>query len=341
MEFVGKKRIAAQCLAIAIQVFSADRADASLQDQIDTVFDSMVNTTTPGTYETQMRGVLAGGSLQMRNRIVNRNAVGFVPPSMGAGCGGIDLYGGSLSFINLDQFVGLLRGIASNSTGLAFQVAINAIDPLIGQTLENLQKKVQRLNEYMGSSCQLAQGVITDTLGAITEKAQFNEGLIAMTEGAAGDLFSGWGDEDGTDAPTQAMSANAARVAREITGNLVWRNLKRQDVSSWFVSGGDDALLEAIMSVTGTVIVGELEAAADGEGDSHRITRLPPGSIELDDLLVGGEVEVYRCDDRDVNACLNPTPTIMEIEGLVAKFQKTLTSATDDPGLVTQLRLNL
>ncbi len=57
----------------------------------------------------------------------------LVPPSFSAGCGGIDLFGGSFSFINMNQFVDLMRAVASNAAGYAFQLAINAMCPDCGR----------------------------------------------------------------------------------------------------------------------------------------------------------------------------------------------------------------
>lgn len=48
-------------------------------------------------------------------------------------------------------------------------------------------------------------------------------------------------------------------------GNLVWRALKRHAAANWF-EDGDDSFLEAVMSVTGSVIVGDLASTADGQG---------------------------------------------------------------------------
>ena len=81
------------------------------------LFGSMTNTTAPGVFESQRRGVISGGSVVVRNRIMNENLVSMVPPSFQAGCGGIDMFAGSLSFVNADQFVQLLRSVAANAKG--------------------------------------------------------------------------------------------------------------------------------------------------------------------------------------------------------------------------------
>ena len=88
------------------------------------MFGTMTNFTAPTAHLGQRRGMITGGSLVARNGIANTNLVSFVPPSFSAGCGGIDLFAGSFSFINFNQFVQLLRNVAGNASGYAFQLAI-------------------------------------------------------------------------------------------------------------------------------------------------------------------------------------------------------------------------
>jgi conjugative transfer pilus assembly protein TraH len=46
---------------------------------------------------------------------MNESLWHFVPPSFDAGCGGIDLFAGSFSFISAEQFQNLLRAIAATT----------------------------------------------------------------------------------------------------------------------------------------------------------------------------------------------------------------------------------
>jgi conjugative transfer pilus assembly protein TraH len=82
---------------------------ADLQQELQSTFDSFVNVTPADSYSTQRRNVISGGSIVMRNKLINPNLVNFTPPSFNAGCNGIDLYGGSFSFISSAQFTQTLR----------------------------------------------------------------------------------------------------------------------------------------------------------------------------------------------------------------------------------------
>ncbi|WP_205528229.1 conjugal transfer protein TraH, partial [Klebsiella pneumoniae] len=138
-------------LSVAASLFIAPTgaiAANGLQSQMDKLFNEMSNTTPPGVYESQRRGVLAGGRFTAKTRIFDENLVSFAPPSWKAGCGGVDLFGGSLSFINADQIVQLLRAVAANAKGYAFQLALDNVFPDGAKWIENFQKKVQALNQH-------------------------------------------------------------------------------------------------------------------------------------------------------------------------------------------------
>jgi len=101
-----------------------------------------------------------------RNRIMNESLWHLVPPSVKAGCGGIDLFGGSFSFISMEQFQNLLRAIASNAAGYAFEIALQTMCKDCMEVMETLQKKLLALNQGFANSCQLAKGIVNDVADA-------------------------------------------------------------------------------------------------------------------------------------------------------------------------------
>ncbi|WP_204340055.1 conjugal transfer protein TraH, partial [Rhizobium leguminosarum] len=87
--------------------------------------DMFVTTSTSAqTYNSQRLMGVYGGSLSIRSPGRGINIVQFAPPRIDAGCGGIDIFFGSFSFINGAQFEQLLRSIAANATGFAVKAAI-------------------------------------------------------------------------------------------------------------------------------------------------------------------------------------------------------------------------
>lgn len=281
-------------LAIAVMM-SVTPAQASLQNTMDNIFNSMCNVSRPGVYEGIRRGVIAGGQVAVRNRIVNQNVLSFVPPSWKAGCGGIDLFGGSFSMINSEQMVQLLRAVASNAAAYAFSLALETISPPIAEAVKFWTKWVNDVNRYLGNSCLLAQKAVDSVRGFGAKALNLETSMqnSAVAAGNAQDNFFALPPQ--SDAIDLAKDTNGAK---QVLGNLVWRALKSQNVKTWFV-GGDDHAYEEMMSLTGTYIV----ATGAKVDDRTPVDIQARGSIlSLKDLVEGGNnIKIFRCLNGDSN----------------------------------------
>lgn len=296
-------------LAVAALTLHPVAAVADMRSQMQGMFNTMINTTPPGYYDTQRRGEISGGSIATRSRIVNPNLVAFNPPNFRAGCGGIDLFAGSFSFINAEQFVQLMRSVAANAVGYAFNLALDQMCPQCMRTIETLQRKIQELNQHFGNSCQLAQGLVNDTLSAMTGRTYGEASTIATARGV-GDIFQSWTTVTGQ-SPTEAVAAAAPdAMENRITGNLVWRALKRSAVASWFVSGGDDQVLSVMMNISGTVIVDY-----DGDGDALSVTTIGANPDLIESWIEGLAARYYTCAGESENGCLSPTLAVSDWTG--------------------------
>ena len=353
-----KIRFAPTLVLIAVTATPGSALAAGIATQSSVMFDSMVNLTNPSAHMGQRRGAFSGGSVVNRNRLMSESLWHVVPPSFEAGCGGIDMFAGSFSFISADQFQQLMRSIAANATGYAFEVALTAMCPTCVEVMESLQRKLQALNQGYANSCQLAKGLVNDVASAFDVQHKDNTSLVAMVKGF-GDVFETRSLTSG-ESPVNQVANNLTdeqRAEADLQGNLVWQALKRQGAAGWFV-GGDDALLEAIMSVTGSVILGPPEPAPDGAGDNFRVTPLPGNLMSVRDLLWGSSahedtgpgqstvnhvVRRYGCNDTAVNGCM--APSVIADTQTVGLVQYTDHLLLGDPnvagsvGLVQKFRL--
>jgi hypothetical protein len=120
LERIAKTALAFVLVLVLLPAAQADDPPGTgIGNQMTAMFNTMLNYTEPTAHLGQRRGVLTGGSLNARNRIMNESLWHFVPPSFDAGCGGIDLFAGSFSFLSAEQFQNLLRAIAANAAGYA------------------------------------------------------------------------------------------------------------------------------------------------------------------------------------------------------------------------------
>lgn len=306
--------------------FLSTSAQADLEGELDKMFNDLHNTTRPKAYMTERRGVISGGSIVQRNYIRDLNPITMTATRIEAGCGGIDLYGGSFSYINKDEFVNFLRQVAQNARGYAFSIALSSMCEKCFQHMETLQRKVMALNTYFGNSCQLAQGVVNDTLGAFDRKGLNDASLIGQFKGM-GDLF-----ELSTDPAPKNVYAKATEASpeytQELAGNVMWQMLLKNEFFK-----RDPALTEAVMSMVGTIITskdGSLKASAPG------------GLVTLRDLVEGGAVRSYHCDTLDEQGCLNLSVAQVPLKGLAFKIEETLLGPSLDgtQGIVGKLGQN-
>ena len=127
-------RTGAAALALVLAITSSPLRAGDLNTEVNNMFNSLGaigNYTAPGAFRGQTFNTYTGGSLMMRtpNKVYQLAAIEF--PSAKAGCGGIDVFGGSFSHISSTEFKNMLRNITAALPGIAFQLALEAVSPLL------------------------------------------------------------------------------------------------------------------------------------------------------------------------------------------------------------------
>ncbi|MFK5893931.1 MAG: conjugal transfer protein TraH [Pseudomonadota bacterium] len=331
-----------QLYVLALAAYANTASAAGLNTQMDNIFNEMSNYTAPGRYETESRGVYSGGHYVMKSKIFNENLVNFQAPSASGGCGGIDVFGGSFSFVNSDQIVQLMRAVASNAQGYAFQLAMDNMCPDCMKWMNELQAKIQQLNDALSNSCQLAQGLVNSTGTAMGMSNQH------MTDITLSSIASGVGEDfadlsehisSSDTAVTQLNAADPAAIESE-TGALTYIALYKSNIGT-SVPGGDDELIESIMSLTGTIVIGDVAAAPDG-GGSLPTHDLPGGKISIRDLVVGkAGAEIYDCslsDAAEPNLCRITIGDVKAID-ITGMSTRILQAFNDPGGILDRLRV--
>lgn len=294
----------------------ASSAQAGLDQELSSMFTDMINVTPGGSYETQRRGVITGGSISMRNKAVHPNLISFVPPNFKGGCNGIDMFGGSFSFINSEQLTQLMRSIAQAAIGYSFQLAIEGMCPTCAQVISKLQKDIASINALMRNSCEAGKWLTSTMAGATGLQAWHDERMktassLNTEHGFLSDYFNS--QESQSDSPAKTIFVNGA--SNEITGNVVFEALDTANVISWFVSG-DIQIKMALMSLTGTLIISK-----NGDNTDVKYDFRPP-LLKVRDFVEGGSVTIYQCESSE---CLLPegnNKQTITFEGMRAKVKK-------------------
>ena len=296
-------------------------ASADVGSQMTGFFDSAgaaANVTGPGSFQGQSAGYYSLGNVWMRFPQRNVQPFNLQLPHARAGCGGIDLFAGSFSFVNSAELVAMLKAVANNAVGFAFKLAIDSISPQISKVMEELAQKAEKLNQMNISSCETAQALV----GGLWPKMESTRSTICESIGNSQGLFSDWaatrqGCNNGGKRDATIAANNNPAMADQLIGephNYTWDILQK---SAQF-SGFDQDFKELVMTLVGTIItqpstdptVGG-KVAMIGAADDSVVQAL------LDGTQTGGAaVKILRCDSAD--ACLNPTLQPLVVQTVAA-----------------------
>jgi len=272
--------------------FPVGIANASLNDEIEDMFRKWgfkAATNDPGAYRAQTRDFITGGSLNLRADYEPIQLFSINPPRINAGCGGLDLYFGGISFINKDQFVNMLRSIGQNALGYAFQIGLEAVCPTCLEQLKSLLNRIQNWQKMFSDSCQAAKSIVNWAAGSIAEASLSACEQRLIEEGEDSDNAQrdcAQGDKTLTklkELKNESFSQNTIPRTR-VYGNAVWDALR-------FTSLTDDEK-EIVQSLVGTFVC---KMGEKGEP----LCEYTGSTVSLRDFLYGNQnVELIR--NRDV-----------------------------------------
>lgn len=298
---------------------------ASINEDLNSYFNNLgygANVTMPNAFESQATGFFGGGSLYARGNVRDYQLVYLDLPSFRAGCGGIDLFTGSFSFISGQKLVDLGKSIMTNAEAYAVDVMLSSTIPEIKQVRDYLLTLEQSVNHASINSCQMAQNLV----GGIWPKTAASQQKICKDQGLMGreGLFNDYvnarmecSTNKGFEKSIEYAEKNE-KLNKEVVlnKNLIWSIL--QDKS--FLSSNTE-LLELIMSLTGTIIF-------DKKG---KVTEVPSliDDGKIINALLGNEIapiKIWRCKDLGSKSnCLSvslQTISIAEKSSLIYKVRE-------------------
>ncbi|MGO4855362.1 conjugal transfer protein TraH [Phaeovulum sp. W22_SRMD_FR3] len=294
-----------------------------------------VNVTRPQAYNGQLGGYVTLGSLYMRTKPRNAALTQIQLPSVRAGCGGIDIFGGSFSFISKEEMIYLMEGIMQNASSFAFELALESLSPAVAEQVAKLRDLLQQVNSMSINSCEAGQMLV----GSLWPKMDGASQHICQTVGGMNGKFAdavarrhGCGAE-GKQNQTLSEANGSLKDQVPININYAWRAVKKNG----FLSSNPE-IGELFMSFTGTIIT--RGAANDDEGPKHRVVAPRAYNPQMLQMLVeGGTIPVLKCDERV--DCLNPTWQNVTITadkayfGMVEKTVRALSNAIRDDTALT------
>jgi conjugative transfer pilus assembly protein TraH len=296
------KRIIAGALAVTLPLSSVSADVGSSMDSFLNDVGGAANVTGPTAFEGQSAGYYSLGNVWTRFPQKTTNIANLQLPRARAGCGGIDIFAGSFSFINASEIVAMMKAVANNAVGFAFSLAIDTVCPECSKIMQEFSQKAQLMN----NSCEMAQGLV----GGIWPKGDLADKAVCEAIGNSEGIFTDYAAAKhgcGTRGQRTSTTAQGAGkyddVNPGVARNYTWTILKK---SAFFSPGGnfDRELAEYAMTLLGTIIYvpptddqpGKFIPIA-GEASSTLVTSLLDGTS-------GSNVLIYDCDEPD--KCLNP-----------------------------------
>lgn len=301
-------------------------ARAGMLGDLNQMFIS--NSTSAQTMRSKDRVGMMGGSLYLRAPVKSITIVAYDLPRVNAGCGGVDLFGGSFSFIDSQQLVQIFRQVAANAAGLAFKAAIKTISPNLDALISEFQTLMQNMNNLAKNSCNMAH-VIVDKAEREIHNALDGDGSVAATKNNmftdaiggltgylanANDYFKKQGEVN-PNAGNATMKAILASGASNILGLAGLSNFDNSNDDASNPNSLNNKLLVSALGyqVSGVPCTtfnenGTPDKAPMGNGNLPKISCKGPATLTLDDLLQGGGSGSIRATTPlTLYACVDPS----------------------------------
>ena len=276
-------------------------ASSAVERALDRIYagSALHHVQRPQAVDGQRAGYYTGGRLSVRQRVESLQPVTVQVPSVRAGCGGIDIFTGGLSFAKSEELVRVFKEVANNAKSYAFMLAVESLSPMVADLMKTFQEKANAFNQFNINSCEMSAALV----GGLWPKTQASQQKVCETLSASTGHVVDWAK--GRQACANAAQHDAvlmdAKADPTLTHhipyhtNVVWEALhahvfwqQQPDTVDW------------LLSMTGTVVFDS--PAVPPVFYPSRLVADPNG---FDALLEGGPMSVYQCGANDPG-CLHP-----------------------------------
>ena len=213
---------------------------AHAQSWAESWFDN-VTYTSPGSFEDQTRGYVTAGGMSGRVDVHDDYLMSLTLPKVKAGCGGIDMFLGGMSFLDPDYLVQKLETILQAAPAVAFQYLLETLDEKMGNILSKMEAATNFLNSIQVNDCRLANRMVQiakgdDNMSGIVEEMtgykSIREGYANSWQQSREKIQANKGN------PTEDLKDALANCPAEVTdifktGSLLAHAAARVGASDW------------------------------------------------------------------------------------------------------------
>lgn len=155
-------------------------------------FHSSAVMTSPNAASNQKRSYYSAGGFSARVQHKSDPLMTISMPSISAGCGGIDVFFGGVSFLNPSYLIAKAEGLLRNAPYVIFSLGLKALSTQFADTIDAVQSITDQLNQLQFDECGATKGLVS----------------LAMGEGASG-----------LTAEFDRLKSNTSKLARGISKN--------------------------------------------------------------------------------------------------------------------------
>ncbi|MDR6116643.1 MULTISPECIES: conjugal transfer protein TraH [unclassified Sphingomonas] len=215
-------------------------APSEAQSWAESWFDN-VTYTQPGSFEDQARGYVTAGGMSGRVDVHDDYLMSLTLPKVKAGCGGIDMFLGGMSFLDPDYLVQKLETILQAAPAVAFQYLLETLDEKMGNVISKMEAATNYLNSIQVNDCRLANRMVQiakgdDNMSGIVEEMtgykSVRQGFAKSWQQSREKIQANRGN------PTEDLKDALANCPREVTdifrtGSLLAHAAARVGAGDW------------------------------------------------------------------------------------------------------------
>ena len=284
---------------------------------------AMSNVTEAGVREAGAVSTVTGGGFVYRTPRTDFVPFSVTPPSLKAGCGGIDLFLGAFSIPLREEFVSFLKSVGTALPGLAFQLALQTMAPDLNEQVGRYADLIRSYTNRYTDSCEAARALLDNT-GA-------TEHLTRVVEGAKNALRSDGSVADQSEADRRVRDNGekaiaASPIRKDSGGNVV--DAPEINLTWALLSGGklgaadfdSVSLRETMMTLLGTTVFTQ-----EGKGENAVLVAREIAGVDLLPVLfneTGKDTSLVKLTCDEAKRCLSPERKPMYDTDLVAELKE-------------------
>ena len=161
-----------------------------LQDNLTTVSNGS------GAFSTSSGTTYSGGSASVGIPHKTYQLYSIDPPSISAGCNGIDIHLGGMSFISKEEALVMLRAIAQGTLTMSFLMAFKQACPGCASALKTAQEWAAKANMGGINTCQLSTKLAGNIVGEKEDAKNGACGTISAEKNGSTSFLSAFSSPD-------------------------------------------------------------------------------------------------------------------------------------------------